>query len=366
MINRRSISALAAPLLALGAAAAVGVAPASANPPPNYTTSTSTGAAIIPGTTELSTHCDDCTASVALPFPVTFYGTQYSGPVKVSSNGNIQFTGDNDSLDTNCPMPEVGDNATSLTDTFFLFYDDLLTNSTGAGIWTGTTGVAPHRKFVVEWRNAGYFESSGTTNFEAVFTEGSPTLTAIYGASADSGAGEVSGVQLGDGSSEFKQFSCHQNTLVSGLKVLYTIPEPLTVTKSGTGTGTVTSSPSGVDCGSTCSASYPSSTVVTLTATAAQGSNFTGWGGACSGTGTCQVTMDSAQAVSAAFTLAPVPSPPPSPSPSPKPSATAAVLPALPHAGNPGAGSGALNLIGAIGVLVVLAGAGLAWRGRRV
>ncbi len=30
----------------------------------------------------------------------------------------------------------------------------------------------------------------------------------------------------------------------------------LTVTKAGTGTGTVTSSPAGINCGSTCSASY--------------------------------------------------------------------------------------------------------------
>jgi hypothetical protein len=343
------------------------VAPASANPPPNYSTSTSTGAAIIAGTTELATHCDDCIASVALPFPVTFYGTQYSGPVSVSSNGNIQFTGtNNDSLETTCPMPEPGDNTAPLTDTFFLFYDDLRTDGANGGIWTGTTGVAPNRKFVVEWRNATYFGRAGTTNFEAVFTEGSPTLTAIYGASQDSGAQEVSGVQLGDGSTEFKQFSCHEATLVSGLKVLYTISEPLTVTKSGTGTGTVTSSPSGINCGSTCSASYPSSTVVTLTAAAAQGSNFTGWGGACSGTGTCQVTMDSAQSVSAAFTLAPVPSPSPSPTPSPSPSPTASVKPALPRAGNPGDGSGPLNVIGALGLLVVFAGGGLAWRARRV
>lgn len=76
----------------------------------------------------------------------------------------------------------------------------------------------------------------------------------------------------------------------------------LTVAKSGTGSGTVTSSPAGINCGSDCSESYDQGTQVTLTAAAASGSVFTGWSGACSGTGSCQVTMSEAKAVTAAFT----------------------------------------------------------------
>src|SRR6266540_3054391 len=53
----------------------------------------------------------------------------------------------------------------------------------------------------------------------------------------------------------------------------------LTVNKAGIGSGTVTSSPPGIDCGATCSAAYDSGTVVTLTATPATGSIFTGWSG---------------------------------------------------------------------------------------
>jgi len=75
----------------------------------------------------------------------------------------------------------------------------------------------------------------------------------------------------------------------------------LTVSKSGTGNGTVTSSPSGIDCGSDCSESYNQGTSVTLTATAASGSIFGGWSGACSGTGTCTVTMNAAKSVTATF-----------------------------------------------------------------
>ena len=79
----------------------------------------------------------------------------------------------------------------------------------------------------------------------------------------------------------------------------------LSITKSGTGAGTVTSSPAGINCGSTCSASYTSGTLVTLTATPTSGT-FTGWsGGGCSGTSTCNVTLSAATTVTATFAPAP-------------------------------------------------------------
>ncbi len=75
----------------------------------------------------------------------------------------------------------------------------------------------------------------------------------------------------------------------------------LTVTKSGTGYGTVTSTPTGINCGWTCSANYASGQQVVLKATAAVYSKFAGWTGACSGTGTCTVTMTAARTVGAIF-----------------------------------------------------------------
>ena len=80
---------------------------------------------------------------------------------------------------------------------------------------------------------------------------------------------------------------------------------PLTVTRAGTGSGTVTSSPAKIDCGATCSASFPSGTVVSLTATPARGSLFAGWSGVCSGTASCSVTMDEAKNVTATFDTVP-------------------------------------------------------------
>jgi len=75
----------------------------------------------------------------------------------------------------------------------------------------------------------------------------------------------------------------------------------LTVTKSGTGSGTVASNPAGINCGADCSEDYNQGTSVTLTATPDSGSTFTGWSGACSGTGTCTVNMISDKAATAAF-----------------------------------------------------------------
>jgi uncharacterized repeat protein (TIGR02543 family) len=75
----------------------------------------------------------------------------------------------------------------------------------------------------------------------------------------------------------------------------------LTVGKAGTGSGTVASTPAGIACGATCSAGFASGTVVGLTATAASGSSFAGWGGACAGTAGCSVTMSAARSVTATF-----------------------------------------------------------------
>ncbi len=99
--------------------------------------------------------------------------------------------------------------------------------------------------------------------------------------------------------------------------------ETLTVSRGGTGSGSVTSSPSGIDCGSTCSFDFAYNAAVTLTALPAAGSTFTGWsGGGCSGTGTCSVTMNQVESVTATFDAAPSPGPGPTPDPGPSPGPT--------------------------------------------
>jgi hypothetical protein len=77
----------------------------------------------------------------------------------------------------------------------------------------------------------------------------------------------------------------------------------LSVFTMGTGQGTVTSTPTGIDCGLTCAANFDYGTLVTLTAVAETYANFMGWSGTCTGLGDCVVTMDTAQSVTATFSL---------------------------------------------------------------
>jgi uncharacterized repeat protein (TIGR02543 family) len=68
-----------------------------------------------------------------------------------------------------------------------------------------------------------------------------------------------------------------------------------------TGAGTVTSDRGGIDCGTTCNQRFGAGTVVRLTATPGPGWTFAGWSGACSGTGTCAITLDADKTVTALF-----------------------------------------------------------------
>jgi hypothetical protein len=77
----------------------------------------------------------------------------------------------------------------------------------------------------------------------------------------------------------------------------------LSLARTGSGSGTVTSTPTGIACGNDCTESYASGTSVTLTATPAANSSFAGWGGDCSGTGQCTVTVSASRFVTATFNL---------------------------------------------------------------
>lgn len=76
----------------------------------------------------------------------------------------------------------------------------------------------------------------------------------------------------------------------------------LSVSPTGTGAGSVTSDVGAISCPPTCSDSYASDTLVTLSATPDATSTFTSWGGDCSGSASCEVTVSRAHSVTAAFT----------------------------------------------------------------
>jgi Divergent InlB B-repeat domain len=82
--------------------------------------------------------------------------------------------------------------------------------------------------------------------------------------------------------------------------------KPVLTVSIPSGGGSVQSSPAGINCGTDCIEPYDQGTSVTLTATPDGNSTFAGWGGACTGTGGCTVSMNGSKSVTATFTLKPV------------------------------------------------------------
>jgi hypothetical protein len=77
----------------------------------------------------------------------------------------------------------------------------------------------------------------------------------------------------------------------------------LFVAVTGGANGVIMSTPSGINCGVSCSAAFPSGSSVALTPTPNAGHTFSGWGAGCTSvTGTtCNVTMNTDVTVSATF-----------------------------------------------------------------
>lgn len=78
-----------------------------------------------------------------------------------------------------------------------------------------------------------------------------------------------------------------------------TVPQQMTLRVTTTGSGVVRGA--GADCRASCSAQYAPGAQIHLVAVPDPGSAFTGWAGACGGSGGCDLTMDADREVSAVF-----------------------------------------------------------------
>jgi hypothetical protein len=89
---------------------------------------------------------------------------------------------------------------------------------------------------------------------------------------------------------------------VSAGNVIEMVPsDTLTVIRAGNGGGSITSQPSGIACGATCVRTFPIDSSVQLSAHPVSGAVFLGWSGACSGTGSCTVSITGPRSVTATF-----------------------------------------------------------------
>ncbi|WP_168058585.1 InlB B-repeat-containing protein [Candidatus Manganitrophus noduliformans] len=220
----------------------------------------------------------DCGSSCSAFFNAATTVTLTTAPAE-----DTDFTGWSGACTGTGPCVVTMDAAKSVTATFTLKSFTLTVAKNGSGTGTVTSNPAGI--------NCGATCSASFNNGTSITLTAAPSANSIFAgwSGCDSAAGTSCTVTMSAAKSVTATFNIQTFAL--------------TVNKGGTGTGTVTSSPAGIDCGGACASNFNAGTAVTLTATTSADSDFTGWSGACSGTGSCNVTMDTARSVTATFTL---------------------------------------------------------------
>jgi hypothetical protein len=178
----------------------------------SYTITSSTGVALVPGTTDIGNHGDDVVTTISLPFTWAFYGRNMV-TASLSSNGNLQFSSTDNSYNNTC-LPYGTFNYAILP-----LWDDLQTDLSGGGIFTSTSGSAPNRIFNIEWR-ANYLSSGLLANFEIRLYEGQSRFDIVYSEVSGTGDTATVGIQSDTGSS-FINVGCNSGVLSNGLQLTF-------------------------------------------------------------------------------------------------------------------------------------------------
>jgi hypothetical protein len=168
------------------------------------------------------------------------------------------------------------------------------------------TTVAPRFEPAVPL-TVGVSGSAGSIRVEPPGTECSATCTETLaqGTEVTLAAAERDGSAfVGWSGSECEPVATCSFVLDSPAKVaaVFAGPHALTVAVEGPAGNRVVSSPAGIDCPTTCTASFRHGTMVTLTPVeSGDGSFFLFWMGDCTGDGPCQPTLDRPASVTARF-----------------------------------------------------------------
>ncbi|MFF2194197.1 S8 family serine peptidase [Streptomyces sp. NPDC058157] len=197
-----------------------------------YACATATGRPYPAGDRRLALTGDNTTERVDLPFPLPLYGTTYA-QAWIGTNGTVSFGGDHTG-DVNGDLPSTATPNAAL----YPFWDDLVVGApgSGSGVYTAITGSAPHRSYVIEWRQVVHWSArSDPFSFAAAIGEDG-TVTYSYkgtgGTGVKGGASATVGVENAAGTDALK-YSFNTPVLTDGLSLAFR------TTRSGVVTGRV-------------------------------------------------------------------------------------------------------------------------------
>ncbi len=208
-----------------------------------------------------------------------------------SSTGGIGQANDTYAWDTNlnCPSHDSDDGMP-----VYAVADGVVETSYGGSLNTdGTNG-----QVLIKHGSSGSYWWSGYLHME------NKAVSNGDGVSKGQKIGEISNVSgTTTGAANHLHFVVYTGTNSASSLVSYdaAINARYTLTLTAIGNGTVTPTPAGVSCGTNCYG-YDAGTSIQLSGSPDAGSSFSGWsGGGCSGTGNCQLTIQSNQSISATF-----------------------------------------------------------------
>ncbi|GII96426.1 S8 family serine peptidase [Sinosporangium siamense] len=166
--------------------------------------------AYVAGTRKRALTGDDTTERITLPFAFPFYGRTYTSGW-VASNGYLNL-GANASDYANASLPTGIANAAAV----YPFWDDLVLDAQ-SGLYTATTGTAPRRTFVIEWRNVKFYDVADRLSFSLLLGEDGSIGFRYKGIAGDVTAGGSATVGIeGSGGTDALQYAFNRPALTAG------------------------------------------------------------------------------------------------------------------------------------------------------
>ncbi len=178
-----------------------------------YFPSLNRNAIMVLGSSDTGNHTDDGSTLVALPFSYQLYDSVFSN-VNVGSNGHLTFGTVNNAFNPGCIPLATATYAIGPYWTDQCTAACLNATCTGCGIFSSTSGTAPHRIFNVEYRTR-YYNSGGDgipLNYEVRLFEGELRYEVVYDVvntfTPPSARSLSTGVQLDNGAGNSTLFGC--------------------------------------------------------------------------------------------------------------------------------------------------------------